>query len=52
MDAGELIKQLSKFPPTTRVVVWEGYNAGCVSDEFVLTVDTDQDGATFIRLED
>lgn len=51
MNAGELIAELSKYPEDTPVVVWEGYNAGCVSDEFQVNADS-RDGKLFLRLED
>ncbi|MGM0904236.1 MAG: hypothetical protein ACQEXB_24430 [Bacillota bacterium] len=43
MTVKELIEELSKMPGDTDVYVWEGYNAGCLTTEFDVEIDAEND---------
>jgi hypothetical protein len=43
MRVKELIEYLSKLNPESTVFVWEGYDAGIMTDEFNVYVDDNGD---------
>lgn len=41
MTVGELIKELAKYDSDLLVYVWESYDAGCMTTDFIVTKNND-----------